>query len=443
MGIPLRSAAMQERPQQAASAGAAATTLSASATSPQKLVALYEDFITSNSSSVSQVESALRSLTYIIPGRFRESELATESLHSFVHLLSMYHDSLVARAVSRLPSTIARPAPSLHDRYTKHWCARSPAYRRIALCLQLIRHTELLWEMVARRRGEKIRYRVIVALEAVKAVLRFLLMWITNGRAVVDPPLPDREVDPRTVEGDDAEGAAAKAADNEWDIFQGTEINTDMADSDNEPATPTTMSKTSAANTRWHMPRTGQVLPVLPRPSNINAYLLSKVLTADDIKMPGALLRRLTGRAQLAEILHVLRPVVYALALQRWYHHHAARSSRSRSGSSSLWASSWVPWLVGFGLEYACRQLAKRGVRETVAGGMRGLTGLEREELKRRGSDMLWWMLRSGFYAHVTKALLNGVTRRMRGKLVLDLVATIVEDYGYLWDNYYFSTTTM
>lgn len=36
---------------------------------PSKLVALYEDFITSNSRSVTQVESALRSLTYIIPGK--------------------------------------------------------------------------------------------------------------------------------------------------------------------------------------------------------------------------------------------------------------------------------------------------------------------------------------------------------------------------------------
>lgn len=35
---------------------------------PSKWLALYEDFVTKNSSSVGQVESALRSLTYIIPG---------------------------------------------------------------------------------------------------------------------------------------------------------------------------------------------------------------------------------------------------------------------------------------------------------------------------------------------------------------------------------------
>jgi hypothetical protein len=40
---------------------------------------LYEHFVSQNASSVSQIESALRSLTYIIPGRFRESEIASES----------------------------------------------------------------------------------------------------------------------------------------------------------------------------------------------------------------------------------------------------------------------------------------------------------------------------------------------------------------------------
>ena len=35
---------------------------------PPKWLNMYGDFITKNASSVSQIESALRSLTYIIPG---------------------------------------------------------------------------------------------------------------------------------------------------------------------------------------------------------------------------------------------------------------------------------------------------------------------------------------------------------------------------------------
>lgn len=57
---------------------------------PTKLIGQYEDFITNNSSSVGQIESALRSLTYIIPGRFRESEIASESRMFAVHRKQMF-----------------------------------------------------------------------------------------------------------------------------------------------------------------------------------------------------------------------------------------------------------------------------------------------------------------------------------------------------------------
>lgn len=64
--------------------------------SPSKYLNLYGDFVTKNASAVGQIEGALRSLTYIIPGRtqgsqregritdimlgrFRDAEIASES----------------------------------------------------------------------------------------------------------------------------------------------------------------------------------------------------------------------------------------------------------------------------------------------------------------------------------------------------------------------------
>lgn len=43
---------------------------------PSKWLHSYGDFITKNSSAVAQIESGLRSLTYVIPGKYR---LRTES----------------------------------------------------------------------------------------------------------------------------------------------------------------------------------------------------------------------------------------------------------------------------------------------------------------------------------------------------------------------------
>ncbi|KAI9716561.1 MAG: hypothetical protein M1812_005292 [Candelaria pacifica] len=330
-------------------------------TVPPKWMNMYGDFVTKNASSVSQIESALRSLTYIIPGRFRESEIASESLHSGVQLLSLYHDSVLARAVSRLPS-IQKPQPTPHNRYTRFWTQKSPIYKRIALTLQMIQYTELLWEMAAKRKGEKVRWRVIVLLEAIKAICRLFLLRLTNSRPLLSPPLPEREIDPSKLE---------------------EPRSTDEMHQEVENSTSVRIEELG-----WEMPRTGLSLPKLPDSSDISNYLLSKVLTADDIKPPKALLHRATGQGQLAECLYILRPVIYAMAMQHY------------SGDKK----SWTPWLLGLSIEYGSQQLGKKDFQENVAGGlMRGLTSLEREELKKRGWALGWWAMRGAFYENITK----------------------------------------
>ncbi|PWY78401.1 peroxisome membrane protein [Aspergillus sclerotioniger CBS 115572] len=380
------------------SAWSAKNPISTALMQPSKWLPLYEEFVTKNASSVGQVESALRSLTYIIPGRYRDSEISSECVHSGVQLLSLYHDSLVSRVISRLPSTRRRPTPSPHARYTKYWTSHSSLYQKVALTLQMVQYTELLWEMTARRRGEKVRWRIIILIEAAKAICRLLLLRLTNSRPLVSPPLPEREVDPRSFEEEDSD----------WNGMQ-------------------TPSSDRSSDLCWTMPRTGLSLPSLPDVNDLSNYLISKVLTADDIKPPKALLHRVTGQGQFAEILYILRPVVYALAMQRY-----GRNKRS-----------WRPWLIGFGMEYGCRQLAKSDLRERVVGGLRGLTGLEREELRKRGWAMGWWFMRGAFYENLTKSWLNNLTGRMKGKPLLDLVSSVIEDYEYLWDSYYFSTATL
>jgi peroxin-16 len=50
-------------------------------TAPAKWLSQYDDFIIKNSSAVSQIESALRSLTYIIPGISAHFASATVLTH--------------------------------------------------------------------------------------------------------------------------------------------------------------------------------------------------------------------------------------------------------------------------------------------------------------------------------------------------------------------------
>lgn len=228
------------------------------------------------------------------------------------------------------------------------------------MLLQMIQYTELLWEMIGRKRGQKNRWRIIVILEGLKAICRLILLRVTNSRPLVSPPLPEREEDPRLQE----------------------EVNDKSDWNGMETPTNETVDETS-----WSMPRTGLSLPLLPDPNDISSYLISKVLTADDVKPAKSLLHRVSGQGQAAEILFILRPVIYALAMQKF------------QGNKK----TWTPWIIGFGLEYGSRQLARKDFREHVSGGLRALTALEREELKKRGMSMGWWMMRGAFYENITK----------------------------------------
>ncbi|KAI1328225.1 peroxisome membrane protein [Xylariaceae sp. FL0255] len=357
---------------------------------PPQWLHMYSDFITKNAHQVSQIESAFRSLTYIIPGRFRDAEIASETVHSGVQLLSLYHDAVLRSAINKLPALSAR-LPSPHTRYTRFWAAKSRLYRRIALLLQIVQYTELLWEMSAKRRGEKIRWRVVIILEAVKAICRLLLMRITNSRPPVTPALPEREPIPTEEENSDEDVLKELMGEETDDLLM------------NGSAKP-------AHEKEWAMPRTKLNLPSLPSAGDVSSYLQGRVLTAEDIKPAAQLLNTLSRSGQAAEVLHILSPLIYAIAL-----------------SQSKDKKSWAPWIIGLSIEYTARQLRERGLRNT---------SLENEEWGKRNWASGWWVMRGAFYENVTKGFVTGFCRRMPS-----LVSGILEDYEYLWENYYFSTS--
>ncbi|KAF4589030.1 peroxisomal membrane protein pex16 [Ophiocordyceps camponoti-floridani] len=363
---------------------------------PSHWLALYNDFISKNAGQVSQIESALRSLTYVIPGRFRDAEVASESIHSAVQLLSLYHDRLLSRAVGR-----QSPAPSAHARYTRFWARKSALYRRVAVVLQMVVYSQLLCEMMGKRRGgERARWRVVVLLEAIKAVCRLLLLRATRARPLLTPALPERE---QVADGDEA-GQGSQSPLRSESEFMDDGVSSDVGSS-------IRTSRLPAHEREWTMPRTGLSLPSLPDSSDINGYLVSRVLTADDIKPAAKLLNRLHGTGHAAEVLHILAPLIYASAL--------ARSRDPRK--------AWSPWLLGLTVEIAARQLRDRSFYATT---------LERDEWNRRGWAMAWWAMRGAFYTHVSSRVVARVTRSMPA-----IVAGILDDYEYLWQTYYFCTS--
>ncbi|CAB4375888.1 unnamed protein product [Rhizophagus irregularis] len=79
----------------------------------------YDDFILNNASQISSIESSLRTLTYVLPGRFADAEFASEALFAALNLIGLYHDSILVRAAENLEPS-KKPIPSPHNRYTRN-----------------------------------------------------------------------------------------------------------------------------------------------------------------------------------------------------------------------------------------------------------------------------------------------------------------------------------
>ncbi|KAI4103229.1 MAG: hypothetical protein LQ339_004332 [Xanthoria mediterranea] len=161
-----------------------------------------------------------------------------------------------------------------------------------------------------RRGGQKARWRLVVALELIKAICRTIMFWVTGRRMVIEgsttgerPLIPEhpqernpQDEPPQETETLSSGGAVSAAA------------------KDHETAVQEERTK------EWNMPRTGMKLPVLPTQGgeSITDFLSKRVISADDIKVASQLVRKISSyQGQLAEMMWIARPVVYALAMQR------------------------------------------------------------------------------------------------------------------------------
>ena len=65
-------------------------------------LAQYESFLVAHVSTISSLESSLRSITWILPGRFKDAELASEARQSLYFPQLYTNTDSVAHVQSRL-----------------------------------------------------------------------------------------------------------------------------------------------------------------------------------------------------------------------------------------------------------------------------------------------------------------------------------------------------
>ncbi|KAJ2797393.1 hypothetical protein H4R21_004338, partial [Coemansia helicoidea] len=300
----------------------------------------YADFVVNNASQVSSIENALRMLTYVLPGRFADAELASEAIYTLLSFVGVYHDSLLARAAAAGLLVDKQGEPVKIDatpfnRYYGRLAHRSDLYRAASLLLGALQFGEKLVEMVVvKKLGEKRRWRVVAWIEIAKVVLRLTLLQLSGRRMVTGSVVPERMVDPATL------GAASRLA------------RTAAA------AAAAASAATEDPAALWKGERSGlgfrsvrSILDKTEGSANLDRFIAGAVQDPERVAPALALVRRYGALGLAGELLFILRPLIYVMGIRK------------------LGVRSWRPWALSLLVELASRQMVRTDLH---AGGTAG-----------------------------------------------------------------------
>ncbi|KAG0188866.1 Peroxisomal membrane protein pex16 [Apophysomyces sp. BC1034] len=299
-------------------------------------------------------------------GRFHDAEFASQALYATLNLVGLYHNSILRRAVKEHQEETKAEVieESAFNKYLSFWSNKSNLHRRVSHMLSVIAYTQVLMEMgVLKKWGKAAQWRWIAFLEAVKVVLRLTLFRLTSHRMTLQPTHLQRDIDPATL------------------AHQPKQASTDVP--------------------MWTGSRTGKEIPRMKTAvADVQDYLMSKVLTPEKLRKPDQMIHVMTLLGRLGEVMYILRPLVYVLAILKFGQR------------------SWRPWFLSLAVEMS----SQVALRQAFASGNRTkLFPLEKQEMSRRVQQLWFNLLRGAFYTRITRPRMERFCNSVENKAVISM----------------------
>ncbi|CAO3594350.1 unnamed protein product [Absidia cylindrospora] len=361
---------------------------------------VYENILFKNISHVTSIELFLRVLYYALPGRFQDTKFASQTLYSGLNLTKLYHNTILRRMADQVRQQKLNTngiEESQFNKYKRYWYNESRFYRVISRTLSVIAYTQVWMEMGLLRQGfRKSHYQWIAGLELIKSILNLVIFRITNRRMNLYPNHMVRDVTPSNLNPPQHQQLQQKAS--YW---------TGQRTGKSIPLL-TTMIKTSGQ-------QKNQQVQAIIEDTDVNDYLMGKVLMAAELRHPQQLVRAMNMWASGAEVVSIMRPTIYAFAILVWGRR------------------SWKPWYLSLSIDLLSNFVIQQNG---------GLLPLENKEYQRRLKLLTLYLMKGAFYIRVTRPKLERLCSRFEDKPLANVLLVICRDYLSLWENIYFYSSS-